>query len=76
MPYEELKALLIQVITSWQVIFIAIVAILYIVLVSYVSRLTQKRRRPSVPKVKRVKKAAKGPALVDDSEDDGLGLDE
>jgi hypothetical protein len=75
-PFSELKVLLIQILTSWQVIVITVVVLLYMFLVNYVSQLTRKPRRPSGPKIRRVKKAAKGPVIVDDSEDDGLGLDE
>jgi Na+-transporting methylmalonyl-CoA/oxaloacetate decarboxylase gamma subunit len=46
---DELKSLLIQVITSWQVIGAAVVLVLYFSLVTYVARF---RRRLGVDKPK------------------------
>lgn len=45
---KELMDLLVQVITSWQVIFITVVLILYFFLVFYVARLYRKPRTPSL----------------------------
>jgi hypothetical protein len=70
--------LLIQIITSWQVIAVTVVLVLYTLLVSYVGRLYRpRRRRPkrisleSKPK----KAASSGPAEEEASspEDDILG---
>jgi len=45
---KELIDLLVQVITSWQVIFITVVLIFYFFLVFYVARLYRKPRTPSL----------------------------
>jgi hypothetical protein len=66
MPSIELKDLLLQVITSWQVLFITGALVIYIYLVNYVAR-TYHRPRASRMKPKRAKKAkAAAPASVDD----------
>ena len=50
MPYKELRGLLAQVITSWQVIAVSVVIILYFFLVSYVADLYRRPRTPSIPR--------------------------
>ena len=68
----DLRSLIFQVITSWQVIVVTIVIILYIILVNYVARTHKRRRfRPSVSKVK--KEMAD---VVTAPGDDDLGLEE
>ena len=64
--------LLVQVITSWQVIFITVVLILYFFLVFYVARLYRKPRTPSLfstprsPAKKKTQKAeSTEPEIVD-----------
>jgi hypothetical protein len=72
---DELKTLLIEVITSWQVLAVTGVLILYIFLVRYVARL-YRRSRPlsfSSGKEKASGEDAKG---VEPSADDDLGLEE
>jgi hypothetical protein len=72
---EELRELLILVITSREVIGVTVVLILYLFLVFYVAR-PYHRPRVSAPRGKKPKKsapAAAGPAVT--SEDD-LGLEE
>jgi hypothetical protein len=74
---QELKDLLVQVITSWQVLVVTGALVLYILVVNSVSRL-YRRRPPSAPatgkKAKTGGKASKAapPAVVDDD----LGLEE
>jgi hypothetical protein len=82
---KEMAALLIRVITAWQVIAVTVVFILYVFLVSYVARL-YRRPRPismfsSKPKAKKNKSPP--PAVSENSEeetgevtDDELGLEE
>ena len=68
----DLRSLIFQVITSWQVIVVTIVIILYIILVNYVASSHKRRRhKPSVSKIK--KEMAK---VVTTPEDDDLGLEE
>lgn len=69
---KELMDLLVQVISSWQVIFITVVLILYFFLVFYVARLYRKPRTPllfSSPRTSVKKKAQKAepaePEIVD-----------
>jgi hypothetical protein len=72
---DELKSLLIQVITSWQVLAATGVLIVYVFLVRYVARL-YRRSRPvsfSPKKEKAGREEAKG---VEPSDDDDLGLEE
>jgi ATP/ADP translocase len=59
---QELKELFVQVIKSWQVIFITVVLVLYIYLVKYVSRSYHRPRMSkskSKPKKAKTKEAAK-----------------
>ncbi|MDR2519140.1 MAG: hypothetical protein LBD13_07005 [Spirochaetaceae bacterium] len=70
---EELKVLLVQVITSWQVIAVTVALILYIGMVRYVTQYDPMARvhnipRPKPPKPKKEKKPP-APAAADD---DGL----
>jgi heme/copper-type cytochrome/quinol oxidase subunit 2 len=76
---REIFDLLIQVVTSWQVIAVTVAVVLYIFLVSYVARLYHRPRSvsifPSKPKKVKEKKAAaaEGPEV---STNDELGLEE
>ena len=70
----EVREMLIQVITSWQVIAVTVALVMYISLVSYVARI-----RHGSYSSKRKKKANKavlssGPEIV--KGDDELGLDD
>jgi hypothetical protein len=67
----DLKSLLVQVISSWQVLVVTGALILYIFLVNYVGRLYH-RRKPAPPSKA---KAEKGAAAPEPSDDD-LGLEE
>jgi hypothetical protein len=75
---DELKNLLIQVISSWQVLMVTGVLVVYVFLVSYVAKLYHRTKpRPLAGK----KKAKKGEAAVpagtaEPSADDDLGLEE
>ena len=68
---DEIKKMLVQVITSWQVIAVSAVIIIYIFMVNYVARLHHRPRHPSMPKIK-----AETPETIDsqgsDTEDLGL----
>jgi hypothetical protein len=65
----EVRSMLIQVITSWQVLVITFVIILYFFLVSYVAKLSHNRpRKLRLPK----KKAEKKEPALDESDDLGL----
>jgi cytochrome b561 len=73
---DELKSLLIQVITSWQVLAVTGILILYVFLVRYVARLYRRNRPPSFSK-KKAKAGGEVPAdTVEPSGDDDLGLEE
>jgi len=62
----ELKELLPQIITSWQVIVISIALVLYMWLVNYVARTYHRPRFISKSKPKRKKAEAAPPVEVDD----------
>jgi len=69
----EVRAMLFQVITSWQVLAVTIVIILYIFLVNYVAREYHRRpKKKKAPPKKKVEKTEE--AVVTD--DDELGLEE
>jgi hypothetical protein len=73
---DELKSILIQVITSWQVLVVTGVLVVYVFLVRYVAKL-HRRNRPlsfSSRKEKTPDTAAK--AVEPSSDDDDLGLEE
>jgi hypothetical protein len=69
---DELKRLLIQVITSWQVIGVSVVLILYLSLVFYVARFQSVKIMVNVkskgPKQKKEKKPAPPPEEEDPPE--------
>ena len=71
----EVRALLVQVITSWQVVAVTVVIIIYFSLVSYVAKVYHHRPRQSFRlKNKNKNKPEKtGPAIA---ETDELGLEE
>jgi heme/copper-type cytochrome/quinol oxidase subunit 2 len=84
MSAKEMIALLIQIISSWQVIVVTVVFILYIFLVSYVARLYHRPRSiPVFPARVKGKKKKAAPAASESDEDesaentdDELGLEE
>jgi hypothetical protein len=80
---KELVDLLIQVVSSWQVLVATGVLVLYISLVSYVARTHRPPRGPSLSapkKAKKDKQAESGPAHEEagdaSGDDDELGLEE
>jgi hypothetical protein len=80
---KEVIALLIDVITSWQVIAVTIGVVLYMSLVSFVAQTYRRPRAislsPAKPKKKKKEAAAAAPAGETESEDeinDELGLEE
>ena len=70
---EEIRALLLQVITSWQVLAVTVFLLIYISIVNYVARIYYRRSRKP-PKPKKVKQEA--PEMMAPSDDDELGLEE
>ena len=77
MPFKELRALLVQVIISWQVLAVTIVVILYFYLVSYVADLNRRAKAPSIPKPPKMKRIRRKKQTENEEEieDDSLGLD-
>jgi hypothetical protein len=80
---KELLSLLLEVITSWQVIAVTVVIVLYLFLVTYVGRLYHRPRSissfPSKPKKKKEEKAAApedGEGESEQETNDELGLEE
>ena len=74
---EEVRSLLAEVITSWQVLAVTVVLIIYIFLVNYVAKTHHKSPWDSVPKPRQ--KAAKTQAAPEPGavpDDDELGLEE
>jgi len=74
---SEVRRMLVQVISSWQVIAVTVVLIIYISVVNYVARIYKRGSRrssvPIVPKEKKGDKKSKTPApLITDE----LGLGE
>jgi hypothetical protein len=72
---DDLKNLLVQVITSWQVLAVTGVLIAYVFLVRYVARL-YRRNRPFSRPGKKEKAAGEKAGVVEPSDDDDLGLEE
>jgi heme/copper-type cytochrome/quinol oxidase subunit 2 len=58
MRFGEIKDLLFQLITTWQVIAVTVVVILYFFLVSYVAKLHRRARPPGGSKGKKRKAEA------------------
>jgi hypothetical protein len=81
MSFKELRDLVVQLITSWQVIAVTVVVFAYFFLVSYVSRRHYKIKSPSSAGPRKMKKvphkattAAAEEELADNSDD--LGIEE
>ncbi|GHV75928.1 hypothetical protein AGMMS49942_07490 [Spirochaetia bacterium] len=68
----ELKEVIVQVLTSWQVLVVTIGIILYIFIVSYASQL-YRTARPKAPKVAKPKKEKKADKVTEDTGELGLG---
>ena len=75
---EEIRKLLVQVISSWQVITVTIVLIIYVALVKYVAKVYHSRpNRILIPKIKRKKKTAgETPDAQGTGDSEDLGLEE
>jgi len=71
----EIRKMLIQVISSWQVIVVTVVLILYVFLVNYVARIYHRSRRSSGLLLPKAKPEA-APPIPAPSESDDLGLEE
>ena len=66
---EEVRALLWEVITSWQVIVTTIVLVIYVSIVNYAARAYRKGpRRFSMPRIKRKDKVIEEPAEADSAD--------
>jgi len=75
----EIRKLLVQVISSWQVLAVTGVLVLYIFLVNYVARLYHRRNRAIVmPKIKKKKTGAaeEHDASLPPSDSEELNLEE
>jgi flagellar biosynthesis/type III secretory pathway M-ring protein FliF/YscJ len=71
----ELRSVLFEVISSWQVLVVSFVIILYIFLVNYVTR--KRKRPPPPPKPVKSKDSKKAAAANEVDEDDSeLDLEE
>jgi hypothetical protein len=76
---EKMIAILVEVLTSWQVIAAAVVVLLYIFLVNYVSRLSHRpsfSMRAGKAKKKKKKEAPAAAESPEETENDELGLEE
>ena len=74
---DEVKKMLIQVITSWQVLVVTVVLVIYIFLVNAVARIYHRRppRQEPIQKAKPAPAEAPAPEAVSTDSDD-LGLEE
>ena len=76
---SEIRKLILDVITSWQVLAVTGVLIVYVFIVNSVARLYRRRPKPlSMPKIKKVKpaKAEAGPDSQAASGQDDLEFEE
>ena len=77
---EEIRKLLFQVITSWQVLAVTVLLVIYIFLVNYVANIYYRPNRPrTAQKTKKKADTAKTPAAVSPApqqEEDELGLED
>jgi len=75
---SEVRALLIQVITSWQVLAVTGVLILYVFLVNSVARLYRRRLPPLImPRIKKLKpEKTKESDEESESDSDDIALEE
>ena len=71
-----MKDMLIQVISSWQVLAVTLVLVIYFSIVNYVARVYLRSPRRSSKKPRRSKVRAEAPAAPGPSETDDLGLEE
>ena len=74
---NEVKKMLLEVITSWQVITVTVVLIIYIFIVNSVARLYRRSRPREIPPIPKEKpEGSTGPSAPAPSADDDLGLEE
>jgi flagellar biosynthesis/type III secretory pathway M-ring protein FliF/YscJ len=80
---KELRDMLLQVITSWQVLAVTVAVILYFFLVSYVGRSYRRPRHASAKLIPKARHAGEAAVVAEDeveeeqsSEDEDLGLEE
>lgn len=82
MSFKELVNLVVQLITSWQVIAVTIVVLFYLFLVSYAARVRRRIKSPSVGRrAPKIKKASpeESPAAAEKQLSEGgddLGIEE
>jgi ABC-type transport system involved in cytochrome bd biosynthesis fused ATPase/permease subunit len=67
---SEIRKLLLQVISSWQVLVVTGVLVFYILIVNNVARLYHRRRPQAMPKAKKFK-----PAKIEDPASSASGQD-
>ena len=67
---SEIRRMLAEVITSWQVLAVTVVLVIYIFLVNSVARIYKRRRAPFMPKIK------KNAASQEASDSEDLELEE
>lgn len=73
----EMRKLLIEVISSWQVLAVTVVLILYVFLVNSVARIYRRSRESFMPKAKPDNLPPPAPSeTASDADDDELGLEE
>jgi hypothetical protein len=65
---DEIKKLLVEVVTSWQVLVVTGVLIIYVFMVNSVARLHHRRRHPPMPKMK--------PGTTEESPEEEVNTDE
>jgi len=74
---EEVRKMLVQVISSWQVLVVTVVLILYVFLINYVARIYHRPGRSGglfLPRTKR--ESSSNASTIVPSESDELGLEE
>ena len=70
---SEMRKLLFQVITSWQVIVVTVILVIYIFIVNHVANIYSQSTRKMFPSKPKKQKQEEMPAA---SENDELGLEE
>ena len=70
---SEVRGLLVEVVSSWQVLAATVVLVIYIFLINRVAK-PPPRRPPKPPRAKKVKQEAADVPIV--TEDEDLGLEE
>ena len=71
---DELRNLILKVITSWQVIVVTAAILLYVAIVNYASRAYYRRRTPPVERPLKIKNEKEAPQ--EEVDDSGLGLED